>query len=49
MSQVRMRAEKRIILSSSLFFFYAPPSKSTEAVHTCLCSGGARFKSLPIQ
>jgi len=32
-----------------LLFFYPPPSKSSEAVHTCLCSGGALFKSLPIQ
>ena len=31
------------------FFFLSPPSKSTEAVRTCLCSGGARFISLPIQ
>jgi hypothetical protein len=36
-------------LSWVLRLFFPPPSKSTEAGRTCLCSGGARFKSLQIQ
>jgi hypothetical protein len=36
-------------LSWVLRLFFSPPSKSTEAVLTCVCSGGARFKSLPVE
>jgi hypothetical protein len=45
----RLECGPKIGLSRVLRLFFPPPaSKSTEAVRTCLCSGGARFKSLPI-